>query len=273
VPLDLTNVDRLLEAYVQTDGDTGGAEVFFWAEGSVYAWIPGVGGYHLFDEQLFAVRRFKRLARGWLRLHKEAGVYLDKDTGKLLERWRNPFTGREVEVFQLKNDPVNREHLPEQQGTVWGMEHWENGDTVCFYRNVFVAREADMKVAQYPLQAQGDLHEFGELYNFFASRKALEQPGATSVPMVGCNSRIGQWLPWMEMGQQRGYLMVQLRFKKVAGVGDLHPLMRDYWMKQDPSIFVAPEAITGPNDTSWSYYRKVVDQRRREQAVRGEPVK
>lgn len=273
MPLDLTNVDRLLEAYVQTDGDTGGAEVFFWAEGSVYAWIPGVGGYHLFDEQLFAVRRFKRLARGWLRLHKEAGVYLDKDTGKLLERWRNPFTGREVEVFQLKNDPVNREHLPEQQGTVWGTEHWENGDTVCFYRNVFVAREADMKIAQYPRQAQGDLHEFGELDNFFASRRALEQPGATSVPMVGCNSRIGQWLPWMEMGQQRGYLMVQLRFKKVAGVGDLHPVVRDYWMKHDPSIFVAPEAITGPNDTSWSRYRKVVDQRRRESATRGEAVK
>jgi hypothetical protein len=267
---DLAEPADLLTAFVKATGDLSGEQVVLWGHGSAYAWLPRQGGVKLFDEDLFAVARYLPIDGGYQRLHKEAGVYLDPATGKILERWYNPFLEREVDVIQLRNDPVNREHLVSQQGTVWGTEAWAMGQDVCFYRNVLIRREADMPVSDYRLYSPSDFHEFAELYKYFADRRALEDPATTSAPMVGCNTRVGGWLPWMEMGQREGMLLIQLRYKKLNDISELPRQTLDYYEKTAPDLLEAPTRVTGPNDTSWSYFKRIIDERRA--GARGTPA-
>lgn len=259
---DLRNPEQLLEAFIKSTGDLSGKQVVLWGHGSAYAWLPRQGGFKLFDEDLFAVARYLPIPGGYQRLHKEAGLYLDQNTGKILERWYNPFIERDVDVIQLRNDPVNREHLVSQQGTVWGTEAWEQGEDVCFFRNVLIRREADMPVAQYRLYSPSDFHEFAELYKYFSDRSALEDTKTTSAPMVGCNTRVGGWLPWMEMGQREGMLLIHLRYKKLNDISELPRQTLSYFEKNAPDLLEAPTSVTGPNDTSWSYFKRIIDERR-----------
>lgn len=80
--------------------------------------------------------------------------------------------------------------------------------------------------------------------------------------MIGANTRVGNWFPWMEMGQRRGWLLSQVRSKKLNAVSELPGELLAYWEKNDPSIFEAPTEVTGPNESSWSYFKKRVDAQR-----------
>ena len=45
---------------------------------------------------------------GWLVLQKEVGFFTDLETGRVLDRWRNPYTNEDVEPFHIANPAVNR---------------------------------------------------------------------------------------------------------------------------------------------------------------------
>lgn len=259
-----TPAERLTN-FLRATGDISGAPSVSWASGSVYAWVPGIGGTPLFDFSLFGVQRLKKTSEGWLRLSREAGLYLDRATGAPLVTWRNPFTERDVEVAHLNNNPSNVEIKISDPAAV--PEAWLLGDTACFIRDVFVTRPADMKVADYPLYAQSDVYKFCELYHYFASRADLAKADLPSVLMVGSNTRVGNWFPWMQMGQRRGWLISQVHSKKLASVGELPPMLIDYWQKADPGVFEAPTAVTGPNESSWSSFKKRIDAGRKATAV------
>ena len=119
-----------------------------------------------------------------------------------------------------------------------------------------------MPVDEYPLYSQSNTYKFAELYTYFASAAELADTSRPSVSMVGANTRVGNWFPWMEMGQRRGWLLSQVRSKKIKSVTDLPRELLDYWTKRDPAMLEAPTEVTGPNESSWSYFKKRVDAKR-----------
>jgi len=248
------DIDKL-SAYLRATGDISGAQSVTWASGSVFAWMPHLGGHHLFDFSLFSVQRLKKTDAGWLRLGKEAGIYVDKATGKPLDTWDNPFTQRRVEVVHLKNDPSSGEFRSPPQTSLMA-------DKVCFVRDVLATKPSEMPVEEYPLYSQSNSYKFAELYTYYAAVTDLADTSTPSVPMIGANTRVGNWFPWMEMGQRRGWLLSQVRSKKLKSVKDLPREILDYWEKRDPSIFEAPTTVTGPNESSWSYFKKRIDAQR-----------
>ena len=252
-------------AFLRASGDVSGKETLAWASGSVFAWLPRRGGFHLFNYQLFTVQRLEKTAKGWFRFSKEAGVYVDKDTGDVMQRWHNPFIGRDVDVIQMKNDPTNIE-ISEPTPELPPPLAWVLGDTIVFTRDILVTRPAELKVAEYPLNAQSNTYKVAEYYNHVVARRDLENKALTSVPMVGSNTRVGNWYPWLEMGQRRGWLITQLRSKKLARAEQLPPVLYKYWQARDPSIFHAPATVTGPNESSWTYFKKLQEEKRNARA-------
>jgi len=260
---DLDKPADLVEAYIKTVGDISGKETFTYATVVVMAIVPGERGRKLFTLEVVGAGRYLPIEGGFQRLHREVGLYTDLETGEVMSTWRNPFIDREVEVIHIQNDPVNFPYTVEQQSGPRKILYDDLGDMVAFHREVMLRYPSALTRAEYPLHSAGDWYEAAELFNSFVSRADLENPELTSAPETGSWSRIGPWLPWMEMADRPGHLLYHGRSTKLeGGVADLPPRLRSYIEEKLPKYLSAPDEFEEPNETSWTYFKKVLDERK-----------
>jgi hypothetical protein len=258
--LDLADPVQALDAYVRANGDTSGKPVATWATGVVYAYVPGDRPRPVFGLEVLGMSRFLKIDGGYQRLHKEVGYYTDLQTGKVIDRWFNPWLQREVEVVHIQNDPVNRKFLTSRIN----FKINEAGDEIAFYREVPLRYPNPLDRANYPLYSSGDFYEAIEMFNTFARRHELENRRLTSVSSTGSWSRLGPWLPWMEMGAHQGYLLYHSRALKPAeGLAALPASLVDEVRRRHPSYLEAPTELREPDETSWTFFKKLIDERRR----------
>ncbi len=257
--LDLTEPRARLEAYIRANGDTSGAPVATWASGRVYAYVPGEKPRALFGLEVLGMSRFQKIEGGYLRLHREIGFYTDLATGEVLKTWNNPWLQREVEVIPIQNDPVNRRFTVENTS----FSILESGDDVMFFREVPLRYPNPLDPATYPQNSSGEFYEAIEMFNTFAQRRELEDARLTTVHSTGSWTRFGPWLPWMEMGSREGYLLYHSRsLKPRDGLTSLPAKLRDYVARQYPKYLEAPDRFTSPDETSWTFFKKVLDARK-----------
>jgi hypothetical protein len=257
--IDLAAPRERLEAYIRANGDTSGAPVATWASGRVYAYVPGEKPRALFGLEVLGMSRFQKIEGGYLRLHREIGLYTDLSSGEVLKSWRNPWLKRDVEVIPIQNDPVNRRFTVEN--TSFSM--LESGDDVMFYREVPLRYPNPLDPATYPQNSSGEFYEAIEMFNTFVQRRALADPRQTSVPSTGSWTRFGPWLPWMEMGSRQGYLLYHSRsLKPRDGLKALPAALRQHVAANFPKYLEAPETYTSPDETSWTFFKKVLDARK-----------
>ena len=81
-------------------------------QGSFYARIEGEQDKELFKVMGVNVRQCKNLqdekrGPGFRSVSREIMLYLDPETGEVLDTWTNPYTGEELKVVHVANDPVN----------------------------------------------------------------------------------------------------------------------------------------------------------------------
>lgn len=267
--IDLAAPRERLEAYVRANGDTSGAPVATWASGRVYAYVPGEKPRALFGLEVLGMSRFQKIEGGYLRLHREIGFYTDLTTGEVLKTWKNPWLQREVEVIPIQNDPVNRRFTVEN--TTFSV--LESGDDVMFYREVPLRYPNPLDPATYPENSSGEFYEAIEMFNTFVQRQALADPRQTSVPSTGSWTRFGPWLPWMEMGSREGYLLYHSRsLKPREGLDALPARLRQHVATNYPKYLEAPATFTSPDETSWTFFKKVLDARKAAPASASPPA-
>ncbi len=263
--VDLDDPAQRLDAYVRANGDTSGKPVAQWASGTIYAYVPGEKPRALFGLEVLGMSRYERIEGGYLRLSREIGYYTDLQTGEVLERWMNPWLQREVEVVPIQNDPVNRRFLaasPNYRVT-------QAGADVMFYREVPLRYPNPLDPKNYPEYSSGEFYEAIEMFNTFVRRADLDDPRQTSVPATGSWTRVGPWLPWMEMGQRPGYLLYHSRsLKPVDGLDGIPAGLRERVARDAPRYLEAPAAFSAPDETSWTFFKKRVDARRKAEASR-----
>ena len=88
------------------DGETA----LYWWEGRMYSRKPAEKDRHLFNVQGMNIRHCETLSDpvrglGYVARSRELMFYLDPETNEILRTWTNPWTGEEVEVVQVANDP------------------------------------------------------------------------------------------------------------------------------------------------------------------------
>lgn len=263
--IDLADPAQRLEAYVRANGDSSGKPVVSWGTGKVYGYVPGEKPRALFGLEVVGVSRFHKIEGGYLRLHREIGYYTDLDTGEVIRRWFNPWLQREVEVIPIQNDPVNRRFTLQNSA----FEYDVSGDDIVFHREVPLRYPNPLDRSTYPLNSSGDFYEAMEMFTTFIRRDQLANPKLTSIPSTGTWTRFGPWLPWMEMGAHEGYLVYHSRaFKPVDGLDGLPQRLREYIAQDNPKYLEAPEKFTEPDETSWTFFKRTLDERRRKAAGR-----
>jgi hypothetical protein len=258
--LDLTEPTQNLDAFVRTRASLGPEDTVTWWTGAVHAQIPGGDFQRLFRFEGFNVGRIVTVEGGYRFLAREAAFYQDLRTGGILETWSNPFTGKTCPVLHVWNDPVNFEFLLNGPRGPWRAPVTEIGDDVMWPQDILLAYPSPLPMAQYPHSSADDTYRAAELFQFFCRRSDLDNTDQQAVPCRFAWTRLCPWLPWMEMGTRPGGLVYHCHGAKLgAGYRDLPETLRGYVADHNPTYERSPEAWSAPNETSWTYFRRMAD--------------
>lgn len=246
-----------LDAFVRTRGSKRDEDVVFYWKGGVYSDIEGERSRRLFDFEGFNVARtVPAEGGGWLLLSREMAVYRDPRTHEILSSWMNPWTNQRVTVIPVLNDPVNQrlqvgpDNAPLMNVDVLGEHAQWNLD-------IFMRYPSPLPRSEYPRYSGSDFYQGAELFAFTTDTADLADPAKDSVDASLSWTRLGPWLPWMEMGDHPGRLVYQCHGVKLAdGVAGLPQDLTAHAASIDAKFLSAPRAFSQPNETSWTYFRK-----------------
>ena len=269
--LDLNNPDDALKAdrKVGSSAKDGEECVYYW-EGNVYTRIAGERDRLLFHYWGMNIRTSKSFqdsvkGYGYRQVSRELLIYLDPKTREVVKTWKNPWTNEEVEVIHIANDPVN-------QGMNWAKG--ERGN----YK--FRGQELEgkfMQTAEIPLFYEnplaGDYQEYiggtyhaMEIFNFIVDKdELLDATKDVAYPVIAW-SRVSKFLPWMKMGDKQGYMIFSGTGKKLKGGFDAIPdgLKKEIASNYPTYNHAPPTDDTRPNETSWTYFKKKMAEKRAE---------
>jgi hypothetical protein len=256
--LDTSSAAGQLDAFMRMRGSADGKEVFanWWV--TIFAVLPGERPRPIMRLDGYNVGRFVKLDDGSAQLiTREVAYYKDLASGDIMKEWANPFTNEKNEVLQVANDPVNSRYAAPKPGEPGRFPFMANGDDVFLRLDVPLAYPNALPPAEFPAESTGITYLASEHFTFFSKKKDLDDTKQVSVPLTYAWARTGPWLPWMKMGTRPGYLLYSGHGKKFERFDDLPADVRAYTLANFPLYKTAPSSYETPNETSWTYYKKL----------------
>ena len=245
--------------------------VHYW-EGTVYSRIRGERDRHLFNVAAMSMRQCKPFTDpvrgpGSRSVNREIVFYLDPRTNALLRSWKNPFTGEEVEIVHVHNDPVNarepgyardKDSSPRAKfnaQVVNGYAYSGGGAALLFYDNPLAGNYQDYV---------GNKYQASEFLMAVAPMADLTDPRATRVQdNVFSWGRISRWMPWMKMGGRDGLLVHFMGGLRINSFEELPTWMKTEIRTNYPAYTVPPPTDDArPNETSWTVFKDHIDAKR-----------
>ena len=241
-----------------------GETIVYWWQGSAYSRVPGEKDTKLFNVEghnMRACKNFQDDERGYgfRSVSREILLYKDPVTNEILETWENPWTGEEVDVIHVANDPVNmrgpiyaynEDGSPHQfRGFFIGDRVWTQGEAPLFYDNPLAGDFQDYVGNKY--QAMEGLNQYAYADDLLdASKNKLESYTLSWM-------RTSEWLPWMKMRGRSGFMVFTTVGGRVDSFEDLPDSIRNWIEDNYPKYAQAPELLDDrPNVTSWKYFKE-----------------
>jgi hypothetical protein len=262
------------ETAARLQADTTGRQVYGRCSGIVTGVRPGEAVRPMFGFEVFSTIRVLRQADGsYQRMTKETIFYTDPKTGDILDSWKNPYTGEQVRVVDVANDPYNwiiasTVQPPAMPGIVTTGQavpggkpyllHWMNfgpdivvltEDGHAYYKNL-------LDPQHWPRESAGPMVQSSELFRYFIRRADLEDPAKTHLPHEGSWVRVQPWLPWMLMGQTPGHVMYDGVFSSSLELDNCAPQVLARIKAKYPQFLTAPTKWYGPNYSSIEHYAR-----------------
>lgn len=252
----------MLARKVQCSLTDGEAVTYYW-HGRMYSRVPGERDRLLFNVEGMNVRRCSTVTdpvkgAGYKLVSREILLYLDPATGEVVRRWSNPWTGEEVEVMHIANDPVNSTSWPVGRdgkpvtwtGSTEGNRWWQTITVPLFYTNPLAG--------DYQKYVGGFYHAT-EMFNFMGDLDDLLDPTRPTAEVRVGWVRLADWLPWMQMSGRAGEVYYHTAGVKLASWDELPDVLKKEIDASYPEYRDAPPADDPrPNETSWTYFRKKV---------------
>ncbi len=267
---DLEDPKTNLETLLKIQADLSGDQVIGGFGGYAWAWVPNEKNYMIFGTYGIGASRLEYLEdeEAYRFYHREVLYYLDPQTNKILETWKNPITDRTVEVLHILNDPVHRLYRLKGGRFSPPYPYQVYNDDIVFQLDIFRAEENNpMPRKEYPLHSQQSIYQSCELWANYSRLSEVSNPDITSASAHVAWARNGMWLPFMEMGNRPGHMVYHSQsLKLMGGVAELPRNILDYTEKNHPKYLEAPSKWQdlALNENTWSYSKKVIDQRRAE---------
>ena len=171
--------------------------------------------------------------------------YADIGSGKLLERFENPFTGETVDIRppRLGNskryftiDGLEYERAPREGYRM--TEYGDIGPAWVIGDDVWI--QADTGFRAEPLTQEGRLSVVNDWFTYHGSISEVSDPAVMSAAATQIFNDINTWPSWLNMGDHPGNYVSRGFGRKVASVEE----MPDAWKALMKDIF--PEAYKDP---------------------------
>jgi hypothetical protein len=269
--LDLGKPADAVTAYrkVQCSTRDGEAVVYHWV-GEVYSRVEGEPDKHLFDLQGMNIRQCVTVTdpvrgTGFRQVSRELMFYTDPKTGAVLRQWQNPWTQKTVDVVHVANDPVNM-RAPQfplgADGKPFSLNaRVQNGRV--FLPAVIPLWYTNPMGGDYQAFVGNQYHSM-EIFDFVVDEADLTDAGKPRANPSIAWVRMSPWLPWMEMTGRGGLLVFNAVGQTLPdGIAGLPKVITDEIAASYPSYTAPPPADDKrPNETSWSYFKKLQDARK-----------
>ena len=203
----------------------------------------------LFDVVAAVFNRYRRLADGGVEVvNAELAWFVDRETGKAMDSFRNPYTGVSVDVPGGGLSPSKYTFGPDLSMRLGrempGME---------FAHEVLppVVRGGDVWITErsrssFPIPGQVKLMRYSESNVFHAPRSAVEARGATRVVSDVSFTNVVSWRPWMKMGDHPGHLTASGAGRHGASLASLPPAWLGATRARRPEVLRDPAALVAP---------------------------
>ncbi len=262
--IDLSRPKDYLDAFMRIRGTSDGSVSLYHWTGSIYSFIPGEKRMELMAFEGFNIAKTIPTEAGFKLLTREAAFYKDHRSGEILETWRNPLTNSDVKVVHIWNDPVNQDMdfgadmLPYARQI---LPSTDLGDKLAFHMDIFPFYTSPLPRKEFGEYSQSDTYQAAEFFQFFADKADILNPSLGSIPATITWHRISPWMPFMKMGDRAGSLVFVCRGRKLEGGFEALPKhIKDYVMANKPEYAAPPEEWSEPNETSWTYFKKLWEQ-------------
>ena len=257
--IDLTTGKGNMLAAVRIDANLDESkEKFASVTGTVVGVREGEALRDLFGFEVVSVARAWKQPEGDYRvLHREAILYTDLATGKILTEWHNPYIDETVRVVDVINDPWNhhfaetiRPRGPDYGGLNkqapgaerpydFGLYDVGNG-LVANQLHINLYYKAALQPDKWPRESAGPMNRVSEFFTHVVKLDDLQNPDKTSVVHTGTWMRVTPWLPWMLMGQAPGHIMYHSTVQSFDTLDGFKPNVRAYMEKNHPHMLEAP---------------------------------
>ena len=249
----------------------GEVAVHYW-EGTVYSRIRGEKDRHLFNVGAMSLRQCKPFidpvkGPGSRSVNSELMFYLDPVTNQLLRTWKNPWSGEEVEIVHVQNDPVNQK----EPSFARNPDGTPRAKFDALVMNGYAYQAGGAALLFYDSPLGGDYQDFvGGKYQateFLVSAVPMadltDAKSTRAKDSVFSWGRLSRWMPWMKMGGRDGVLVHYMGGLRLDRYDQLPGWMKDEIAKNYPSYLDPPPVDdTRPNDTSWTVFKRHIDAKR-----------
>lgn len=246
-------------------------------EGRGYSRVPGEKDKHLFNVVGINTRQCNMTedeirGLGFKSVGREIMMYLDKDTDEILEVWKNPWTGEEVDVLHVANDPVNMRgfryekdkegnNVPPMKLRQYGAVTFSADEIPLFYDNPLGS--------EYQVYVGGAYHAMEIFNSSYRSNEMLDSKVKSLNHSNIAWSRVAQWLPWMEMGSKPGIMIFNATGFSTFNKSEIWPRLQKIMDERYPLYNVPPPLDDArPNETSWTVFKKHMENKDKK-TVRG----
>lgn len=180
----------------------------------------------------------------------ETCIYTDRVTDEPLDEVTNPISKQTVRPFHFKEGPVTFRYStkrPEILGSsvVRRSEEpyilpWVSiGDDVWVTNEAYFAFPHPLQPKDFPKSSSGEILTFSNVSTLRGSRTELEDETVRSaICRLSYNATAG-WSPWMEMGQQPGFVIWRGQGAKFSDPALLPALTRKAFERIHPEVFTA----------------------------------
>lgn len=211
---------------------------------------------------------------------KEIGLYRDLVTGKVLDRWHNPYLDEVVEPLHIQNERVNSVlatsfakmfKIPPDSGIDVEFPHYTQptdntlpyllpwqivGDMASVWMDFRGTLPNPLDPNVWVRESTGERIRIAEFFQYTSKLADLKNEDMPNVPHTGSWVRIAAWLPWMLMGRHDGHLFYRASTKKLSGLHELPADTLSYVEKNLLTFLEPPTEWKLPNESSWEVYKK-----------------
>ncbi len=228
-------------------------DVYFWFRGKLDLAVPGEKVVTLVHLDGVNRRQVRRISETEHRVTLWEGVvFTDPVTGNITDSILNPLNNRTVEPLHYREGPIRmvfsprgRHIVPTDDAPVpktvnrLNLRWTASGDHVWAERETYGEFPHPLDARQWPLESSGDFIRGASVSLLKGRRSDLEDPRVVNAPVEFFYHATTQWLPWMLMGQQPGYVLYRGQGRKLTTLDDLLPAVRQRFDERHGPLFTS----------------------------------